>query len=231
VTAPAPPAAVVFDLDGTLIDSIPDVVGALNRLLAEEARRPLSLDEGRRMVGEGARAMVERGFAATGSRAADHAMADLTRRYIAFYRAAPAADTIIYPGVMAVLDQLCAAGVNMGVCTNKPDEMSRLVLHELDMARYFNSVIGGGALPVQKPDARHLFAVLEEMGADPSAAVYVGDSPVDIETARNANVPVVAVSYGYSRIDPDSLGADVLIDDFHDLPGALADAHSLGRRS
>ena len=161
MTVPASPAAVVFDLDGTLIDSIPDVVGALNRLLAEEGRRPVSLDEGRLMIGEGARPMVERAFAATGTRAADHAIADLTRRYIAFYRATPAADTIIYPGVMAVLDQLSAAGVNMGVCTNKPDEMSRLVLRELGMARYFSSVIGGGALPVQKPDARHLFAVLE----------------------------------------------------------------------
>jgi phosphoglycolate phosphatase len=117
------------------------------------------------------------------------------------------------------------------VCTNKPDEMSRLVLHELGMARYFSSVIGGGALPVQKPDARHLFAVLKEMDADAADVVYVGDSPVDIETARNANVPVVAVSYGYSGVDPNALGADVLIDDFHDLPGALADAHGLGRRS
>ncbi len=213
--------AVVFDLDGTLIDSAPDVVAALNRLLAEDGRRMVSLDEGRLMVGEGARALVERGFAATGPEAGPAALDELTRRYIAIYRCDPVVETIVFPGVVEVLKLLAASGVAMGVCTNKPDEMSRLVLEALGLADYFGAVIGGDALPVKKPDADHLNAVVVRLAAKAESTIYVGDSITDAKTAHNAGIPFIAVTYGYSRVRAQDLGAEFLIDRFSDLPAAL----------
>ncbi len=214
-------SAVVFDLDGTLIDSAPDVVAALNRLLVEQGRRMVSLDEGRLMVGEGARAMVERGLAATGADAGPAALDDLTRRYIAIYRDDPVVETIVYPGVVEVLKLLAASGVAMGVCTNKPDEMSRLVLEALGLAGYFGAVVGGDALSVRKPDARHLNAVVDRLAVPIAGAVYVGDSGTDAETAHEAGIPFIAVTYGYSRVRAQELGAEFLIDSFAALPAAL----------
>ena len=214
-------SAVVFDLDGTLIDSAPDVVAALNRLLAEEGRRMVGLDEGRLMVGEGARALVERGFIATGPEAGPAALDDLTRRYIAIYRCDPVVETIVYPGVVEVLKLLAASGVAMGVCTNKPDEMSRLVLEALGLADYFGAVVGGDALPVKKPDAGHLNAVVKRLAAKAESTIYVGDSITDAQTAHEADIPFIAVTYGYSRVSPQELGAEFLIDSFADLPAAL----------
>ena len=214
-------SAVIFDLDGTMIDSVPDVVGALNRLLAEEGRRLVSLDEGRLMVGEAARPLVERGFIATGSEAGPAALDDLTRRYIANYRAEPVVETIIFPGVVEVLKLLAENGVAMGVCTNKPDEMSHLVLEALGLADYFGAVIGGDALPVKKPDGGHLNAVVARLNAVAERTIYVGDSITDAQTAHNAGMPFIAVTYGYSRVAPEDFKAACLIDSFADLPAAL----------
>jgi phosphoglycolate phosphatase len=215
-------AAVVFDLDGTLIDSIPDVVGALNRLLAEEGRRAVAWAEARAMVGDGAGAMVRRAFAATGETAPEDALPALTARYIDIYRRYPVVETVAYPGVPEVLTRLRAEGMALGICTNKPHEMSMLVLETMGLAAHFEAVLGGDALAVKKPDPGHLDAVLDRLGATRAGAVYVGDSPVDVAAARNAALPVIAVTYGYSRVPPASLGADLLIDRFDELPGALA---------
>ena len=214
--------AVIFDLDGTLIDSLPDVVGAMNLLLAEESRRAITVAEGQRMVGEGAVAMVERAFSATGEPVSGSPLATLTARYVAHYRATPVKDTTIYPGVLDVLRRFEAESVAMGVCTNKPHDMSRIVLDALGLDRYFSSVIGGDALDVKKPDAGHVFAVLDELDADRRTAVFVGDSPTDMAAARNAGLPSVAVAYGYSKVPAADLDADVLIEDFSALPDAIA---------
>lgn len=214
--------AVVFDLDGTLIDSLPDVTAALNRLLAEEGRRAVTPDEARNWIGEGARPLIERGFAATGAAAPGDALPGLIERFVAHYRTAPAAETIVFPGVERALAALAARGVPMGVCTNKPHEMSRLVLAALGLDGYFASVIGGDALPVKKPDPGHLHAVLDEMGCSREGAVYVGDSPTDVAAGRNAGMRVIVVSWGYSRVPPAELGADALIDGFDELADALA---------
>lgn len=216
------PAAVVFDLDGTLIDSLPDVIAALNRLLEEEGRRPVTIDEGRHLIGEGAAPLVSRALAATGSQATDKDLAALVERYLVLYRAVPVEFTTVYPGVVEVLDGLRDANVAMGVCTNKPDGMSRIVLAALGLDSHFASVIGGDVLPVKKPDAGHVFAVLEEMGAAVGTTIFVGDSPTDMSAARNAGLPSVAVSYGYSGVPAAELDADMLIDRFSALPDALA---------
>lgn len=221
MTSPPTIGSLVFDLDGTLIDSLPDVIGAMNVLLAEESRRPITIAEGRRMVGEGAVAMVERAFAATGDAVTGDTLDTLTGRYVAHYRATPVKDTTIYPGVLAVLERFAADGIAMGVCTNKPHAMSRIVLDALGMDRFFRSVIGGDVLDVKKPDAGHVFAVLDEMEVARDGAVFVGDSPTDMAAARNAGLPSVAVAYGYSKVPADALDADVLIEDFSALPEAV----------
>ena len=215
-------ASLIFDLDGTLIDSLPDVVLAANRLLAGEGRREITLAEGGGMVGEGARPLVERAFSTTGAPVEEGRIDDLVRRFVALYRAAPAERTIVYPGVEKTLAALAADGVPLGICTNKPHEMSMLVLETMGLAAHFEAVLGGDALAVKKPDPGHLDAVLDRLGATRAGAVYVGDSPVDVEAARNAALPVIAVTYGYSRVPPAALGADLLIDRFDELPGALA---------
>lgn len=216
------PGAVVFDLDGTLIDSIPDVVAALNRLLVEEGRAPVTVDQGRLMVGEGAAPLIERGFVETGDPVPDGAMAEFLERYLAFYKAAPTGATIVYPAVADVLSALSEAGVPMGICTNKPHEMSLLVLEKLGFSGYFSAIIGGDAARRKKPDGGHVHEVLGEMGVTAEKAIFVGDSRTDVLAARNAGLPVVAVSYGYSRIPPAELGADLLIDHFAELPEAMA---------
>ena len=214
--------AVIFDLDGTLIDSLPDVVGAMNLLLAEESRRAITVAEGQRMVGEGAVAMVERAFSATGATVSGSALEALTARYVTHYRATPVKDTTIYPGVLDVLRRFESESIPMGVCTNKPHDMSRIVLDALGLDRFFSAMIGGDALEVKKPDAGHVFAVLDEMDADRDTAVFVGDSPTDMAAARNAGLPSVAVAYGYSKVPAEELDADVLIQDFSALPDAIA---------
>ncbi len=214
--------AVVFDLDGTLIDSIPDVVAAMNQLLVEEGRRPISLDEGKSMVGEGPGPMIRDAVALTGVPVEAVRIPAMVERYIAFYRATPADHTIVYPGVRNVLEQLADDGIVMGVCTNKPHEMSNLVLEALGMGHFFRTVIGGDALPIRKPDAGHVLAVLDGMNVSASAAAFVGDSPTDMKAARNAGLPSVAVSYGYSIVGPGNLDADILISEFAELPDALA---------
>ena len=214
--------AIVFDLDGTLIDSIPDVVAAMNQVLVEEGRQPISLEEGKSMVGEGPGPMIRDAIALNGKTVDVARLPHLVERYIAFYRATPADHTIVYPGVRDVLEQLASKGVILGVCTNKPHKMSNLVLDALGLGHFFKAVIGGDALAVRKPDGRHVHAVLDGMTASPAAAAFVGDSPTDMKAARNAGLPSIAVSYGYSIVGPENLDADILIPEFSELPDALA---------
>ena len=213
--------AVVFDLDGTLVDSIPDVIGAMNRVLTEHGRRAITLDEGRTMVGEGAAALIQRAFAATGAPPQSAAVDILVRRYLEWYRQFPAAESTVFPGVAETLRELRAAGVALGVCTNKPHEMVAPVLDGLGLSGFFTSALGAGALSVRKPDPAHMHAVIEAIGGARDSAAYVGDGPTDCEAARAANLPIVLVTYGYTRVPVRELKADAYIDRFADLPDAL----------
>ncbi|HSV29895.1 MAG TPA: phosphoglycolate phosphatase [Candidatus Omnitrophota bacterium] len=210
--------AVVFDLDGTLIDSAPDVAHALNRLLAEEGRRQLALPEVQELVGEGAGALIERAFAATGAPAAE--VPPLVARYLAFYRQAPADHTVVYDGVRDELARLRAAGVKVGICTNKPHAMTLVVLDALGLAPMFDAVLGGD-FPRRKPDGEHIRETLRLMAAEGASAVYVGDSITDVRAARDAGLPVVAVDWGYARMPVERLGADRLISHYRELPAML----------
>ena len=216
--------AIVFDLDGTLIDSVPDVCAAINRALAAAGHGAVTLDAARGMVGWGARVMLEKAVAAVAPGTAalpDDAMARLLESYLSFYREEPAARTVIYPGVIDVLEELSAAGLLMGICTNKPHGMTTVVLDALDMTRFFKGIAGADAVPFRKPDARHVQHTIGLMGATGRSAVMVGDSETDMAAGRNAGLPVIAVTYGYAHGAVDDLDADIRIDRFDALPAAL----------
>jgi len=216
-----PITAVVFDLDGTLIDSLPDVCAALNRVLAEDGRRPLTLAEVRAMVGEGATVTVEKALRATGTPGDGAQVADVLARYLESYRGRPAEHTVVYPGAIDVLQRLRADGVAMGICTNKPHATTLPVLAALDLDGYFAAVSCGDSVPHRKPDGRHVALTLEGMGAAHGAALMVGDSETDIRAARDAGVIAVAVTYGYSHVPVETLGADALIDHLGALPDLM----------
>lgn len=225
--ATRPFGAVVFDLDGTLVDTAPDLHRVLAALMAELGHPAPDIAEVRAMVGEGARALLERALAATGA-PDSHDLDALARRFIEVYSEDPARDSRPYEGAVEVLEGLRALGVPLGMCTNKPQLPSERLLQALELDGYFASVIGGDALPVRKPDPGHLLAVLRALGADDLPAVMVGDSRTDLLTAQAAGVPCVLVSFGYTAIPARALGADLVIDAFDELPEALA---RLGERS
>ncbi len=214
------PPELVFDLDGTLIDSVPDLHACINRLLDSEGRRLLELPELTQMVGDGVPALVRRAYEATGGLPDD--FEDRVRRYLVLYGAALADKTVPYPGVVETLKSLRGAGHRMGVCTNKPYGPTMEILAALGLAQFFSAVAGGDSLPVRKPDAGHLLGLLEMLDSGPDRAVMIGDSLNDIQVAINAGVRSIAVSYGYRRQPVEELGADIVIDSFSDIPEALA---------
>jgi phosphoglycolate phosphatase len=215
--------AVIFDLDGTLIDSLPDVRHALNRLLAAKGRRQLGRDEVATTIGHGARAMIAEAFALAGGPGPEPGhLPALVEEYLGYYKADPVRDTVLFPGALAVLQSLRADGVRLGICSNKPDVMVELVLDRLGIAHLFDGVTGGQSVPQPKPHASHLTETMRRMGAEGLPAVMVGDSDTDVAAARNAGLPVVAVEFGYARGPVAELGADAVISGFAELPSVIA---------
>lgn len=213
--------AIIFDLDGTLVDSAPDLCAALNAVMDQQNRPRVTLEAVRHMVGEGARRLIEQGLSASGP---TPDAAEIERHYPAFidhYQANISANTTLFPAVRDVLEHLSENGATLALCTNKPIGMTERLLVDLSIDHHFAAVLGGDSLPVRKPDPVHLLETVARIGARSDRAVLVGDSPADIAAARNAAIPVIAVSYGYSRIAPAELGADILIDHFSELPAAL----------
>ncbi len=209
---------VLFDLDGTLVDSAPDLAAALNRLLAELGRGSLPLPDIKPMIGDGIAKMVERGLDATGG---GEALARHVDRFRDIYETMLTARTRPYPGVTETLAALKGAGRRLAVVTNKPEHASRKLLSELGLAEYFDAVAGGDSYPVRKPDPGHLLNLLGEMQARPGDAVMVGDSAHDVAAARGANMPVILMSYGYGATQDALDSADAALDDFAAIPGAL----------
>jgi phosphoglycolate phosphatase len=211
--------ALVFDLDGTLVDSIPDLRAALNVMLAELRRRELTPDEVRCMIGDGARALVERALAATGT-VTDFEAAH--QRFLRLYEGAPATLSRLYPGVATTLESLRASGARLAICTNKPQTATLRVLDAFGIATSFDAVLGGDAVPFRKPDPRHLLAAIERLGATTSEAVMIGDNENDYAAARATGIPIILMRYGYLRMPPETLAPDVWLDHFADIPQAVA---------
>ena len=209
----------VFDLDGTLVDSVPDLRAALNEMLRERGRPPLSLPEVKRMVGDGAPAMVARALAATGPEAIDAGGA--LARFLEIYEANPVRLSRLYPEVRRTLTELRRRGYGTAICTNKPQRATIAVVEGLGLGDLFDGIAGGDHFPVRKPDPGHLLGLIAQLGARREASVMIGDNENDAAAARAAGVPLILVRYGYARVDPESLAADALLDHFGELPEAL----------
>ncbi len=209
---------VAFDLDGTLVDSAPDLTAALNHALARFGRPPVPAADVRHMVGHGARALLQKGLAATGG--GDAAMVETGFPwFIDYYEAHIADHTRLFDGLEAALDRLTGMGVKLAICTNKLESLSHRLIGELGWQHRFAALVGGDTLPVRKPDPAPLFEAIARAGG--GRAAFVGDSITDTDTARAANIPCVAVSFGFADRPPEQLGADALIDHFDELIPAL----------
>jgi phosphoglycolate phosphatase len=213
-------AVIAFDLDGTLVDTAPDLIGTLNFILAEHGHEGLPLDAARSLVGHGARAMLERGFAAAHEMLAPDRMDRLFAHFIDLYLDRIAMASRPFPGVLAAMDALEAAGARLAVCTNKRTDLSLALLDALDLTHRFAAVVGPDLAGARKPDPRHLVYTVAAAGGRLERALMVGDATTDTGAALAAGVPVVAVTFGYNDVPPAELGADLLIDDFAELPAA-----------
>lgn len=210
-------ANIAFDLDGTLVDTAPDLAGTLNTVLADEGVAPLPYDTVRRLISHGARALLERGFAAAGHPLGDELSDVLLARFIEVYLARIADESRPFPGVETALATLRDAGARLTVCTNKRTRLSVALLDALNLSHWFEAIVGPDTAGCYKPDPRHLFAAIGQ----PDRALFVGDSETDIATARNAGVPIVAVTFGYTETPCADLNPDALIDHFDELPAAV----------
>jgi phosphoglycolate phosphatase len=214
---------VVFDLDGTLVDTAPDLIATLNALFEREGIDPVPFLQARQFIGGGARKLIERGLAANG-RALTTAEADrLYAVYVSSYEARIAELSRPFPGVERALDALAARGFRLAVCTNKLERLSVKLLDALDLSRRFAAICGQDTFGVQKPDPRILTATIEAAGGRSCSALLVGDSATDIATARAANMPVIAVDFGYTETPVARHRPDRVISHYDELPAAVMD--------
>jgi phosphoglycolate phosphatase len=214
------PKSILFDLDGTLVDTAPDLAAAMNHVLALCGRPPLPVDDVRHLVGHGARALMTRGLAATGD-PAPQLVEQHFPDFLDHYAANIANSSQPFDGVEAALDALASAGCLLSICTNKPTHLAQALVAALGWQGRFAAVIGATSVAAAKPDAGHVHATLAAAGGEAASAAFVGDSATDVGAARNAGLPVVLVSFGYTDTPAHALGGDVVIDHYDALVPAL----------
>ena len=212
-------AIIVFDLDGTLVDTAPDLTHALNYALARAGQAPVSAETVRSLVGMGARVMIEEGLRRAG---VTGDLESMLGDFLVHYEANIAVESRPFPGAVEALDLLRAEGARLAVCTNKRESLSRRLLQELELEGYFSAIAGRDTFKVAKPDPGHLTVAIRLAGGEPSRAVMVGDSDVDVRTAKAASVPIVLVSFGYAGPPVSGAPPEAVIDYFHKLHGSLA---------
>lgn len=218
---PVAPTSIVWDLDGTLVESAPDLASALNTLLNEQGKHTHTVANVRPMIGGGVAKLIERGFRASGNPLDETAVEELVPRFMEIYTACATENTDLVPHAREVLNHFYLAGVKQGLCTNKPLSVTRLIVNALDIQGFFGSVIGGDSTPMRKPNPLPLLTCLEEMGARPEDALMVGDSGADVGAARAAGVPVILVPDGYTGVPAVSLGADFVVGNLSDIPDLI----------
>jgi len=214
---------IVFDLDGTLIDTAPDLIDTLNFILAREGLPAVPFALARDMIGGGAKGMIKRALDEEGRELADSDFERLYAEFIAHYAAHIADRSRPFPQLEATLGQLAAAGHRLAVCTNKLEWLSKRLLDTLRLTDRFAAICGQDTFGMQKPDPEVLRLTVRRAGGEPERAIMVGDSKTDVHTARAARVPVVAVDFGYSDVPIATLKPDRLISSFADLPRAVVE--------
>jgi phosphoglycolate phosphatase len=218
------PPIVVFDLDGTLAETAPDIMRVLNVILEREGLPALPLARARELVGAGARALIERGFKVSGRPLEPATLERLFEDFLTIYATDTAANSHLFDGVAGALDLLAGEGYALAVCTNKPILHTRLILDHFGIAGRFAAVAGRDSFPFFKPDPRHLTLTIAAAKADPARAVMIGDSRTDIATARAAGIPSICVPFGYTDVPIETLAPDFVIQHFDELPGAVGRA-------
>ena len=225
---PEAPPTLIFDLDGTLADTAPDLLGATNAVLAARGRPRLDLDHLRHMVGFGAVALITQAMEASGAPVAQEELPPLIEIFLAHYRSHIADGTRLFPQVAETLKALSLQGARLGVLTNKPQELTDLLLPRLNLDGIFAAVYGAGRKPYTKPDPRIFYDVVADVSKEHGGvSVMIGDSITDLNTARAAGAPCILMSYGFTPVPAADLGADMVLDEFAQLPQALRDLRLL----
>lgn len=214
-------ATLIFDLDGTLVDTAPDLVAATNHVLAGLGLPGISEHALRPLVGHGARFMVEHAIGPGAAKLSEEERKRLLDRFLDYYTRNIAVGSRPFEGTVPALERFIGAGAKLAVCTNKTERISRMLLEALGMSGLFSAVAGRDTFPVFKPHPDHLLGAIELAGGDSARAVMVGDSRIDIATAKAAGVPVVAVTFGYTDIPLRELGPDKVIDHYDELERAI----------
>jgi phosphoglycolate phosphatase len=216
-----PSPALIFDLDGTLVDTAPDLLAATNAVMASQGLPLIPPATLRHMVGFGARSLIEQAMEAAGQAVTASDLSSLLDIFMDHYRNHIADGSVIFPGVVETLTSLKAAGSRLAVLTNKPQELADKLMPAIGLDHFFAEIYGAGRMRYVKPDARIFHDVVRDVGGHDGGAVMIGDSITDLKTAQAAGAPCILLSYGYTAIPAHDLGADIVLDDFRELPAAL----------
>jgi phosphoglycolate phosphatase len=222
---------VVFDLDGTLVDTAPDLINALNFVLDRESLPPVPLHSARNMIGAGARKLIERGLEIEGREASPAELARLTDDFVAYYAEHIADTSRPFDGLEGALDDLASLGYRFAVCTNKLEWLSKRLLDQLNLSSRFAAICGADTFGVAKPDPAILRQTVARAGGELSSTIMVGDAGPDIGVARRAGVPVIGVSFGYTDVPIAGLKPDRVIDHMSELKGAIESLTTWSRPS
>lgn len=217
------PKAIVFDLDGTLVDSAPDIAAAVNAGFGPLGIQPFDVEAVKPMIGGGAAVAIQRAARQLGMTLAGDVEAGVLARFLETYARASTEGRGLYPDAHMVLSGLTSRGHRLAICTNKADHITHITLEALGIAGYFKTVIAGRDDVPKKPDPEMVRRALFGLGASPGEAVMIGDSHADIDAARAAGLRAIAVSYGYSPKPAAELGADLVVGGLAEIPAALAD--------
>lgn len=218
----------IFDLDGTLANTAPDLIGTLNRITEPHGLPSVSLDQVGQIVGHGARAMIERAFTTNSIPLSADLHDTLFSEFLEDYSANIANETHLFDGVLEAMKALQSEGCDFALCTNKLESLARELLTELEVTSWFSAVSGGDTFAFRKPDPRHLEETVRLMGSNIQNAVMIGDSPADIDAANNAGIASVAVTFGYSDKPVEELGATEIIGHFDELQAAISRIRNSG---
>ncbi len=212
---------IAFDLDGTLVDSAPDLIGTLNRMLVEEGLPAVPMESASTLIGSGARALLVHGFEAAGAPVERAKSDELFERFLIDYAAHIADGSQPFEGVVETLKRLSERGAILVVATNKRSDLSELLLGKLDLARHFSAIVGPDRVSARKPSGAHLKEAVVIAGGDPERAIMVGDASPDADAAKDAGMPCILTTFGFTPTPVEDLGGDVLIDAFEDVEEAI----------